>query len=134
MNKYESRFKVYDFLSLPDLPRVHWSNGAGWLMAEFMYDIVKRKHRAMLAVASYLSLTADETTAVDNCSYIAMHCYVLHDWIRVLLLLHLQKMESSKYFGFLGLVKLHVLLSFEHLVILSSCGNAQLGRCKQSCR
>jgi hypothetical protein len=67
-------------------------------MADHMYDIVKKKHRAMLAAASYLSLTADETTAVDNCSYIAIHCYVLQDWNRVPLLLHLQKIESSNAF------------------------------------
>jgi hypothetical protein len=69
MNDFESKFKIYDFLTVPDLPRVHWSDGAGWLMAEHMYDLVK-KNRAMLADASYLSLIADGTTAVDNCSYI----------------------------------------------------------------
>jgi hypothetical protein len=95
MNEFENKFKIYDFLDVPDFPRVHWSDGAGWLMAEHMYDIVKKMHRALLAAASYLSLTADETTAVDNYSYIAVHCYVLQDWNRVPLLLHLQKMESG---------------------------------------
>jgi hypothetical protein len=46
-------------------------------MENHMYDIVRRKHRAMLAAASYLSLTVDETTIIDNCSYIAIHYYVL---------------------------------------------------------
>jgi hypothetical protein len=101
MIEYESRFKIYDFLTVPDLPRVHWSEGAGWLMAEHMYDIVKKKHRRMLAAASYMSLTTDETMAVDNCSYIAVHCYVLQDWIRFPILLHLQKMESGNFSMFL---------------------------------
>jgi hypothetical protein len=35
-------------------------------MADHMYDIVKRKHWAILAAASYMSLIVDETTAVDN--------------------------------------------------------------------
>jgi hypothetical protein len=74
-----------------------------WLMADHMYDIVKKKHRTMLAAASYLSLTVDETIAIDNCSYIAVHCYVLQDWICFPILLHLQKMESGNSFAFLSL-------------------------------
>jgi hypothetical protein len=57
----------------------------------------------MLAAASYLSLTVDETIAIDNCSYIAVHCYVLQDWICFPILLHLQKMESGNSFAFLSL-------------------------------
>jgi hypothetical protein len=84
MNEYKNRFKIYDFLTMPDLLHVHWSDGARWLMAKHIYDLVKKKHRAMLVAASYLSLIA-----VDNCSYISIHCYVLQDWNRVPLLLHL---------------------------------------------
>jgi hypothetical protein len=98
MVEFEARFKLYDFLSVPDLPQQHWSNGAGWLFAFHMYDIVKEKHRAMLATASYISLTADETSAVDNCSYIVIHVYLMQDWIRVPLILHLQKLESGNVF------------------------------------
>jgi hypothetical protein len=68
-------------------------------MEDHMYNIVKRKHRAMLAIASYMLLTTDETTRVGNCFYIAAHYYVLQDWVRFPILLHLQKMESSKSFG-----------------------------------
>jgi hypothetical protein len=89
MSEFESRFKVYDFLFVPDLPHVHWSDGARWLMADHMFDLVTKKHRAILAAASFLSLTADETTAVDNYLYIAIHCYVMKYWIRVPLLLYL---------------------------------------------
>jgi hypothetical protein len=53
----------------------------------------------MLAAASYISLTADETSAIDNCSYIVIHVYMLQDWVRVPLVLHLQKLESGNDFG-----------------------------------
>jgi hypothetical protein len=96
MTEFESRFALYDFLKVPDLPHVHWSDGAGWLMACHMYDFVKAKHRAMLEAASYFSLTADETSAVDNCSYIVVHVYVLQDWVRIPLILHLQKLEPGE--------------------------------------
>jgi hypothetical protein len=95
MLEFENRFNIYEFLNVPDLPRVHWNDGAGWLMACHMYDIVKQKHRSMLAAAQYISLIADETSANDNCSYIVVHAYLLQNWVRVPLILHLQKLESS---------------------------------------
>lgn len=49
-------------------------DGVGWLMATYMYDIVKEKHKGMLAVANYIALTADETSKVDNSSYIICTC------------------------------------------------------------
>jgi hypothetical protein len=64
-------------------------------MATYMYDLVKEKHRAMLAAAQYISLTADETSAVDNLSYIVIHVYILQDWLRVPLVLHINKLESG---------------------------------------
>jgi hypothetical protein len=51
--------------------------GAGWLMATYMYDLIKDKHKAMLVGAPYISLTVDETSTVDNLSYIVIHVYVL---------------------------------------------------------
>jgi hypothetical protein len=99
MVEFEARYKLYSFLTVPDLPLQHWSNGAGWLFACHMYDIMKEKHRAMLAATSYISLTADETSAVDNCSYIVIHVYLMQDWVRVPLILHLQKLESGTVSG-----------------------------------
>jgi hypothetical protein len=65
-------------------------------MACHMYDFVKAKYRAMLEVASYFFLTANKTSAVDNCSYIVVHVYVLQDWVRIPLILHLQKLEPGE--------------------------------------
>jgi hypothetical protein len=51
MLEFKNRFKIYEFLNVPNLLQVHWSDGAGWLMACHMYDIVKQKHISMLAAA-----------------------------------------------------------------------------------
>jgi hypothetical protein len=64
-----------------------------------MYDVVKQKHRAMVATAQYISLIADETSTVDNCSYIVVHAYLLQNWICVPLILHLQKLDSGTFFS-----------------------------------
>jgi hypothetical protein len=54
----------------------------------------------MFATAQYISLTADETSAVDNLSYIVIHVYVLQDWVRVPIILHINKLESSDFLSF----------------------------------
>jgi len=51
--------------------------------------------KAMIKSAKYIALTCDETSGVDNCSYIAIHVYIMQDWVRVPLLITLQKLESN---------------------------------------
>jgi hypothetical protein len=93
MVEFESRSKLYEFLYVPDCPKQHWTDGAGWLMACHMYDIVMQKYKAMIGAASYIVITADETSVVDNCSYIVIHVYILQAWQRFPLVLHLQKLD-----------------------------------------
>jgi hypothetical protein len=95
MLEFESRFKLYDFLSLPNLPTLYWSDGAGWIMAEHMYSCVQDQMKAMIQAASYIAVTTDETSACDNHSYIVVHVYVIQNWARIPLLITLQKLESD---------------------------------------
>jgi hypothetical protein len=62
-----------------------------------MYDVVKQKHREILAASQYISLIANETSAIDNCSYIVVNAYLLQNWICVPLILHLQKLDSGAF-------------------------------------
>jgi azurin len=63
----------------------------------YMYDIVKEKHKGMLAAINYIALIVDETNIVDNSSYIVVHAYLLQNWERIPLILHLQKLEPGKF-------------------------------------
>jgi hypothetical protein len=118
MVEFGRRSQLYSFLEVPDLPTLHWSDGVGWLMATYMYDLIKEKHQAMFAAAQYISLTADETSVVDNLSYIIIHVYVLQDWVRVPIILHINNLESGDF------------LSFQCLCIftLNACVFSCLGR------
>jgi hypothetical protein len=78
---------------VPDCLKHHWTDGARWLMAYHMYDIVMQKHEAMIGAVSSIAITADETSVVDNCSYIVIHVYILQAWQRFPLVLHLQKLD-----------------------------------------
>jgi hypothetical protein len=49
----------------------------------------------MVQAAAFISLSADETTAVDNNSVIVVHCYVMSNWGRQPLMVALMKLESN---------------------------------------
>lgn len=95
MSEFTSRFELYKFLSLPDLPAAHWSGNSGWIIAEHIYDLVKKRQTAMIHAAQFIALSADETSTVDNTSVIAIHAYVLSDWGRQSLMIALTKLESD---------------------------------------
>jgi len=60
-----------------------------------MYSFVKERIKSLLLVAPFLALTTDETSSVDNTSWIAIHCYTMNDWERLFLLINIQKLESD---------------------------------------
>lgn len=93
--KFKSRFQICKFLKVPDFPITQWSPGAGWLMAQHMYDLVKTKYKAMISVANFIALTIDGTSTVDKCLYIVAHVYVLQNRQCMPLYLHMQKLKSS---------------------------------------
>ena len=95
MTEFESRLELYEFLNVPNLPRKHWADKSGWIMAEHLYDFVKQKNKPLMSNAAYWALSADETSACDNSSWIAIHGYVLVNWCRVPLLLSIQKMDPD---------------------------------------
>ena len=49
----------------------------------------------MIQKAYFLALTVDESTFVDNTSWIAVHLYAVRDWIHVPLFISIQKMEAN---------------------------------------
>lgn len=95
MTEFEARLDLYKFIGVPEMPLKHWSDGFGWVMAEHLYDFVKQRIKTLVSSATYLALTADETSACDNTSWIAIHAYVMIKWCCVPLLLSIQKMESD---------------------------------------
>lgn len=95
MLEYESRVNLYKFLSVPDLPSAHWCDNSGWLMAGYMYKQVVQEMRRLISAARYVAVTVDEVTAVDNSSVLSVHVYIVQDWVRVSLLVALQRVQCT---------------------------------------
>ena len=56
-------------------------------------------------------MTCDESTAVDNTSWLCLHVYVMQNWNRKLLLLTLQKLDSNGYIADLLLAVITCILA-----------------------
>jgi hypothetical protein len=54
---------------------MHWSDSFGWIMVEFMFDVIKDEIKAQVSITPYVALTCDETTTVDNGSWMSIHAY-----------------------------------------------------------
>ena len=97
MLEFESRSELYHFLQVPHCPHAHWSYTSGWMLSEHMYTFVQKRMQELISEASYLAVTCDETTAVDNSSWLCLHVYVMENWGWKPLLLTLQKLKSDGY-------------------------------------
>jgi hypothetical protein len=95
MTEFEARFELYEFLAVPNLPRMHWSLGSGWIMGEHMYDFVKKRQREIIKAAEFIAVSADETSCADQSSVIVIHVYVMSFWSRQAHMLALLKMEPD---------------------------------------
>ena len=64
-------------------------------MAAHMYSFVQQKMESMITAANFISMTCDETSGMDNKSYIAVHVYVMQIWSRSPLFVALQQVASD---------------------------------------
>ena len=95
MLEYESRAALYEFLNVPNFPRMHWSDNSGWIMAEFMYAEVRTAISRVLVGANYVALTCDEVSTIDNGSWISIHAYVVQNWSRIPYLISLERVVEG---------------------------------------
>jgi hypothetical protein len=96
MTEFLSRFQLYEFLAVPDLPHMHWSIGSAWLMAEHIWDLVKKRIADLVKAARFIAVTANETSTVDNTSWIVIHVYVMEHWGRFLTFVACRKLNQME--------------------------------------
>jgi hypothetical protein len=94
MVEYEKRKVLYSFIGVGKNPKTHWSNSSSWIMAKFMYAQVINAIVAIVSIANYVAFTCDEVNMVDNGNWISIHAYVMQNWVRILILISLQKVVS----------------------------------------
>jgi hypothetical protein len=66
MLEYDSRETLYEFLNVPNFPRMHWLDNSSWIMVEFTYSEVETAILRVLATANYVASTCDKISTIDN--------------------------------------------------------------------
>jgi hypothetical protein len=65
------------------------------MMDEFIYGEVQSAIKSKVSSAQFFAITCDETTSVDNGSWLSVHAYVCEDWTRVPHLIELSRIQEA---------------------------------------
>jgi hypothetical protein len=95
MMEYAALHPLFSFLGVPKMPKKHWSDGAGWELADCLYYQIQAKTKLVMQAARFFSITCDEVTSLDNQAWISIHGYVCENWTRVPLLLSLERVVDG---------------------------------------
>lgn len=95
MLEYAALLPLFTFLNVPKLPKRHWSDSAGWDLAECLHHQVKLKTKDVMSKARFFSVTCDEVTTLDTQSWISIHGYVCENWERKPMLLSLERVMDG---------------------------------------
>jgi len=129
MLEYEERQALYSFLNVPSLPRMHWTDSSGWQMADCLYSQVQQAVKKKINSAHFISITCDEVTTVDNGSWLCIHGYIVENYVRVPLLISLQRLVEGATADALTLVIMKALegagdLTFQQISKRLTCFGA----------
>jgi len=80
---------------VPKSPKMHWFDNLGWIMAEFMYVQVTKVIMVIISIANYVAFTCDEVNTMDNGSWISIHTYMMLNWVKVPMMLFLQRVVNG---------------------------------------
>jgi hypothetical protein len=105
MCDYSSSRFLLKHLKVKHLPTKHWCESSSWEMAHYMHLSILVAITKALQAARVISITANEVTGIDNTQWLSVHVYVVQNFVRVPLLLHLSHIiDGCKSNYILGLI------------------------------
>lgn len=64
-------------------------------MEKFMHQWVLNVTRATMGVARYVAISCDEVSIMDNQYWLYVYCYIMHNWVRILIHISLDKVVKG---------------------------------------
>jgi hypothetical protein len=92
MQEYEAIKPLYEVLAILKNSKKHYSDSFGWTMVEFMHQEVMRAIKAIMGAIRYVALNCDEVLIINNQSWLFVHSDVVQNWVRIPILISLDKM------------------------------------------
>ncbi len=105
MVEYEKKKVLYSFIGVFKNPKMHCLDSLGWVMVEFMYAQVISLIMVVVPIGNHVALTCDEVSMVDNGNWISIHAYLMQYWVKIPMLISLQKVVDG-----IGVVNLIVVI------------------------
>jgi hypothetical protein len=81
MFEFEVHKDLFDFLSLEENLKMHWTHNFGWAMVQHMHGIILEVTKSIVGIAQYLSFICDEVSTIDNQNWLLVHAYVVQNWL-----------------------------------------------------
>ena len=81
MTDYPDYKNYLSFLEVLNFPYSHWFVTSGWEWEKYLAQVEKDDMKENIANATFLSLSLDEFTTIDNTSWICMSIYMVNDHI-----------------------------------------------------
>jgi hypothetical protein len=95
MVEYESKKVLYSFIAMLNNPKMNWLHNSSWIMVKFMFVQVTNAILAKVYVVNYVVLMSNEVNTVDYGSWISIHAYVMQHWMKVPMLISLQRVVDG---------------------------------------
>jgi uncharacterized membrane protein len=83
MIKYEQMQSLFAFLKVPNNLLKHCNDCVGWEIAKVLHRVVLIAIEKVILASSFLSISTNEMTTIDNHSWNFVHCYVVVGWNRM---------------------------------------------------
>jgi hypothetical protein len=66
MIKYEQMQSLFAFFKVPNNPLKHWNDCVGWEITKNLYRVVLNAIKEVILTSSFLSISTNEVTTIDN--------------------------------------------------------------------
>jgi hypothetical protein len=101
-------------------------------MVEVMHKVLLEATKAAFVVVSFIVVTIDEVTIIDNTQWLSIHLYVVQQWRRTPILLYMENVSMSTTSNNIFVFMLKCLLEFGGLRLEELCEKLVNIRCNGS--
>ncbi len=99
MLEYETLYELFASLCFPNNSTMHWSNFTCWTFVEFMHTQVESATFKAIYSSQFIALFCDQVTTIDNGLWICVHAYVVAYWIKVLILMCIDRIVNGSSYN-----------------------------------
>ena len=95
MTDYPEMSGLLHFLKVPNYPVNHWLINSGWEWASCIAQVEIEDVQRKTKESTFIALSLDEVTTIDNMSWVCMHVYTIQNNVRQPHLLSVAKLRDN---------------------------------------